>query len=236
MKFMVMHKADAKSEAEVPPTQELIANVGKLLKGAMEGGMFIDAAGLRRSALRVRVSLADGERSVKQGPYQGEHELISECVMLKVDDMSDAIDWGTRLAKAAGREQLEVGTVTEPWDLGVAPKPEGKLPLHALALLKSDARSESGEAPGSALQQVVAEATTAGVLMAKHELLASAHGARLKGPKGARQVFDGPFTESKELVGGFMILEFPSKADAVAWASEYADVVGASEVDVREVR
>lgn len=236
MKFMVMHKADAKSEAEVPPTQELIANVGKLLKSAMEGGTFIDAAGLRHSALRVRVGLAGAERSQTKGPYRGDNELVSECVMLKVDGMPEAIEWGTRLAEAAGRQQLEVGTVTEPWDLGVVPKPEGKLPLHALVLLKGDARSESGEAPNAELQQLVAEGTSAGVVLAKHELLASAKGVRLKGLKGARLVSDGPFAESKELIGGFMILEFPSRADAVTWAGEYADVVGASEVDVREVR
>ena len=45
----------------------------------------------------------------------------------------------------------------------------------------------------------------------------------------------GPFTESKELIAGFMLLTFADKAEAVSFALRYADVVGTPEVDVREV-
>jgi hypothetical protein len=228
MKFMVMHKADAVSEAEPKPTQELLANVGNLVRGAMESGRLLDANGLRSSARRARVSQA-GE--VERGPYSGKSELVANMAHLKVKDMDAAIDWARRYAKAAGAE-VEVGMITEPWDLGVAPKPEGELPLQVLALAK-DTPGREGQPHD--LAPFYAEAKAAGVLVGSHALKPSAHGARISGAKGSRQVYDGPFSEAKELIGGFMLMTFESKAEAVEFALRYADVVGAVEVDVREV-
>ncbi|HEX5659259.1 MAG TPA: YciI family protein [Polyangiales bacterium] len=228
MKLMVMHKADAASETEPKPTQELLANVGNLVRGVMESGRLLDANGLRSSARRARVS-PEGE--VQRGPYAGRNELVANIAHLKVEDMDAAIDWGRRYARAAGAE-VEVGMVTEPWDLGVAPKPEGVVPLQILALAKADLGSEQEARDLTAFYD---EAKAAGVLVGAHALKPSAHGARISGPRGARQVVDGPFSEAKELIGGFMLMTFEDTAEAVDFARRYADVVGAAEVDVREV-
>jgi hypothetical protein len=227
MKFMVMHKADATSESEPKPTQQLLADVGNLVRGAIESGTLLDANGLRSSARRARVS-ATGE--VQRGPYAGANELVSDVAHLKVKDMEAAIAWGGRLAQAAGAE-VEVGMITEPWDLGVAPRPEGELPLQILALLKSSPASEGGARD---LQPFYEAARAEGVLVGAHALKPSAAGARIGGPLGARQVHDGPFAEAKELIGGFMLMTFASKAEAVSFALRYADAVGTPEVDVRE--
>lgn len=235
MKFMVMHKSSAQTEAEELPSSALIANVGALVQGAIQSGTLIDAAGLRASTMRARISFASGERTVERGPFTGKNELLASYAMLTVKTMPEAIEWATRLGKAAGNVDVEVGPVTEPWDLGVVPKPEGELPLRVLALLKADAAAESGAAPSHALEQVLEEARTAAVLVSAQTLLPSAKGARIKGAVGARSVVDGPFAESKELIAGFMLLHFPSKAEAVSFALRYADVVGTPEVDVREV-
>jgi hypothetical protein len=235
MKFMVMHKSSAQSEAEEMPSQELIANVGALVQGAIQSGTLIDAAGLRASSRRARITFASGERFVETGPFTGKNELLAGFATLTVKNMPEAIEWATRLGKAAGNVDVEVGPITEAWDLGMVPKPEGEVPLRVLALLKADAAAESGAAPTAALQKVLAAATKASVLVSAQTLLPSAKGTRIKGAVGARSVVDGPFAESKELVAGFMLLEFPSKLDAVTWAVRYADVVGTPEVDVREV-
>ncbi len=228
MKFMVMHKADAVSETEPKPTQELLANVGNLVRGAMESGRLLDANGLRASTHRARIS-PDGK--VQRGPYGGQNELISDVVHLKVKDMDAAIAWGTRYAQAASAE-VEVGKVTEPWDLGVAPKPEGEVPLQVLALLKATPGSERTERNLTGFYDA---ARGAGVLVGSHALKPSSEGARISGAKGSRQVHDGPFSEAKELIGGFMLMTFESKAEATEFARRYADAVGAPEVDVREV-
>ena len=63
--------------------------------------------------------------------------------------------------------------------------------------------------------------TDAGVMLAGEGLRPSKVGAKLTftGPRKATAV-DGPFTEAKELVGGFWIIDVPSKADAIRWMSQ----------------
>lgn len=238
MKFMVMHKSDARTEAAIPPTPELIQEVGKLLQTARENGTLIDGAGLRQSATRVRLTFAGGKRTVKRGPYKGDNELLAGFAMLKVNNMDEAIEWASHFAKVVGDVEIEVGPVTEPWDLGMMPKPDDA-PLRVLAMHKADKQSEAGVPPSpklmSDMAQLIEQMTKAGVFISAQGLAPSAKGARIKTSAGKHTVIDGPFAESKELVSGFMILEFKSKAEAIEFGKRYADVVGAEEVDIREV-
>jgi hypothetical protein len=74
----------------------------------------------------------------------------------------------------------------------------------------------------------------AGVLVASEGLNPHGQGARIETKKGKRVVVDGPFTESKELVGGFYILEVPTLDDAIAWALRCPTGLGFD--DVLEIR
>ena len=74
----------------------------------------------------------------------------------------------------------------------------------------------------------------AGVLVAAEGLNPAGKGARIEVKKGKRAVVDGPFTESKELVGGFYILEVPSLEAAIEWALRAPSGLGFD--DVLEIR
>jgi hypothetical protein len=74
----------------------------------------------------------------------------------------------------------------------------------------------------------------AGVLIAAEGLNPAGKGARIEVKKGRRTVVDGPFTESKELVGGFYILEVPSLEAAIEWALRAPTGLGFD--DVFEIR
>jgi hypothetical protein len=74
----------------------------------------------------------------------------------------------------------------------------------------------------------------AGVLVAAEGLNPSGRGARVQVKNGRRTVVDGPFAESKELVGGFYILEVPSLDEAIAWALRAPTGLGFD--DVMEIR
>ena len=74
----------------------------------------------------------------------------------------------------------------------------------------------------------------AGVLVAAEGLNPAGKGARVEVKKGKRTVVDGPFTESKELVGGFYILEVPSLEAAIEWALRAPTGLGFD--DVFEIR
>lgn len=74
----------------------------------------------------------------------------------------------------------------------------------------------------------------AGVLVASEGLKPDGNVARVEAKKGKRAVVDGPFTESKELVGGFYIIEVDSEQEAIEWALRCPTGLGFD--DVLEVR
>jgi hypothetical protein len=72
----------------------------------------------------------------------------------------------------------------------------------------------------------------AGVLLALDGLHPSAKGARVSFGGGKRAIVDGPFSEAKEVIGGYWLIQVKSKAEAVEWASRCP----AQDGDVIEVR
>jgi hypothetical protein len=81
--------------------------------------------------------------------------------------------------------------------------------------------AEAGPPPSpeafAAMQQYNEELVKAGVLLAAEGLTATSQGARVKFNGDERIVIDGPFTEAKELVAGFTILQVKSKEEAIEW-------------------
>jgi hypothetical protein len=237
MRFMVMHKVDAKMEAGGRPDPRIIEHMGALVQEGLRTGLFVTGAGLQRSAQRVRVKNAGGEVSVTRGPYAGDNELVASYAMVKVRSLEDALPHVRRFAQASGECEIEVGPVVEPWDLGMMPKPAGEIPVQLLLLTKADAQFERGEASNekrsSALQVLVDSLAENGALLVSGALAPSAQGVRALPTAGKRTWVDGPFAESKELIAGFSVLEVPSLRDAIAWADRYAEILVDSEVDVR---
>jgi hypothetical protein len=239
MRFMVMHKVDAKGEAGEPPSQEIIERMGELIGESMKSKVCVDGAGLHRGARRVRVKPRGEATTTVRGPYPGENELVASMAMIKTKSMDEATEVAERFARAAGNVEIEVGPVVEAWDLGIMPKPKTEYERFLL-LLKGDTKSESGIAPtpedGAAMTALEAELSRAGVLLKRVMLAPSSKGKRLaSGPKNERKWTDGPFSESKELIGGFAVLELPSIGDATAWADRYVAILGDNEVDIREL-
>ena len=83
--------------------------------------------------------------------------------------------------------------------------------------------------------KLVEEGMKAGWLLATEGCLPSALGARVRSTNGKLSVTDGPFTESKELVGGFAILRANSKQEAIQLAKDFLQVVGEGECELRQI-
>ena len=231
MRYMVMHKVDANMEAGGPPPRKVIEEMGAFVGKAIKDGVFKDGAGLHPSAKRVRIQLRGGKRTVTKGPYPGGNELLASFALIHAASMDHAVEIATRVAGAIGDVEIEIGPVVEGWDLRGAPRPEGT-PHRFLLLRKGDAATESGAAPSPAVAHVLEELTKEGIVQSTTALAPSKKGTRLS---VARTWTDGPFTESKELVAGFSIIEVPTVADAKAWAEAYGAILVDCEVDVREV-
>jgi hypothetical protein len=83
--------------------------------------------------------------------------------------------------------------------------------------------------------KLIEEYMKAGVLLATEGCLPSALGARVRLSNGKVTVTDGPFIESKELIGGFAVLEASSKAEAIELTKKFLDVAGDGECEIRQL-
>ena len=82
--------------------------------------------------------------------------------------------------------------------------------------------------------RLIEEMTRAGVLIRTDGLQHSSRGARVHiTDDGKFSITDGPFTESKEVVGGYAIIDVPSKAEAIEWTKRFLKVVGRGTSEIR---
>src|SRR5471030_842573 len=108
--------------------------------------------------------------------------------------------------------------------------------MRFMLIIKANDASERGEMPtmetivemGKFNQQLI----DAGVLLAGDGLQASSKGARVFLSGAKRTVVDGPFAETKELVGGFWMLQVKSKEEAVEWARRCPNPQGDGEAQI----
>lgn len=98
------------------------------------------------------------------------------------------------------------------------------MPYMLLIVEPVDQRAGRSEAEGQALYQrmldFTAELQQRGVLMNSSSLAATREGARLRVRDGRRQVVDGPFAETKEMVGGYFLIDVATRDQALAIAAE----------------
>jgi hypothetical protein len=236
MKLMVMHKVNAEMEAGALPKPELVQSMGALIGEMAAKGVFQGGEGLGASATRARVRFERGEHRVEKGPYAGRHELVAGYCLLRARSLEEAIGWTGRLARALGEGgEVEVGPVHEPWDFG-APVPEPRPLPRFLALAKADAKAESGTAFLPRVSAPLDEMKRADVLIAAAGLAPSAQAKRVQQRKDRRDIVDGPFAESKELIAGYAVMQVASWEEALDWSTRFARIIGSDvEMDLRPV-
>ena len=81
----------------------------------------------------------------------------------------------------------------------------------------------------------IEEATKAGVLVAAGGLGPADEGTKISLKDGKFTLLDGPFTEAKELIGGWALMEVRDKNEAIEWTKRFLSVVGEGESTVRPV-
>ena len=111
--------------------------------------------------------------------------------------------------------------------------------MQFMIIVKSGASCEAGREPGrdaiAAVGNYTQELRRAGALVELSRLEPSAKGARIQFSGGKPLVIDGPFAETKELIGGYWIIEADSREEAIEWATRFPSRVG-DEDTVVEVR
>jgi hypothetical protein len=113
--------------------------------------------------------------------------------------------------------------------------------MRFMIIVKATARSEADVMPGEALLAAMAayheELARAGVLLDANGLKATRHGWRVRHDgRGRREVIDGPFAETKELIAGYTLIQVRSREEAIEWSRRFPNPTldgSACDVEVR---
>src|SRR5436309_3441393 len=112
--------------------------------------------------------------------------------------------------------------------------------MRFMVMVKASKDSEAGVLPDEKLFADMGkyneELVKAGVMLAAEGLQPSSKGARVRFSGEKRTVIDGPFTEAKELIAGFWLIQVKSKQEAIEWVKRCPNPLdGDSEIEIRQV-
>ena len=125
MRFMIIVKATADSEAGKMPSQQLLTEMGKYNEQLVNAGVLLAAEGLHPSARGARVKFEGNKRTVVDGPFAETKELIAGFWLIQVKSKEEAIEWVRRCPNPfEGDCEIEIRQVFEMEDFGDAVTPE----------------------------------------------------------------------------------------------------------------
>jgi hypothetical protein len=96
----LMYSVDGDDAANVPPSAELMAEMGKLIEETSKAGILLATGGLGPTSTRVRSS--GGKYTVTDGPFTETKELTGGFALIEVKTKDEAIEWAKRFRKIVG--------------------------------------------------------------------------------------------------------------------------------------
>src|SRR5687768_3881321 len=96
MKFMMLLKADRRTEAGVLPTRDELTRMGKYNQELIDAGVLLDGAGLHPTSRGARVTWKNGTPAVVDGPFAETKELLAGYWTIKVNSLEEAIAWAKK--------------------------------------------------------------------------------------------------------------------------------------------
>jgi hypothetical protein len=126
MRFMIIRKADAQTEAGAMPTTQLLAAMGKYMEEMAQAGVLLSGDGLQPTSKGARVKFSGGKPSVIDGPFAETKELLAGFSIIQVKSREEAIEWVKRwpTIDGDGQLELEVRQLYEAEDFGPEFTPE----------------------------------------------------------------------------------------------------------------
>jgi hypothetical protein len=126
MRFMVIVKADADSEAGLLPDEKLLAEMGRYNEELVKAGVMLAGEGLHPSSKGKRIRFSGAKRTVIDGPFAETKELVAGFWLIQTRSLEEAIEWVKRAPNPfPGKEsELEIRQVFEADDFGAELTPE----------------------------------------------------------------------------------------------------------------
>jgi len=124
MRFIIMVKATADSEAGTMPGEDRMAAMASYHEALQRAGVLLDASGLHPSSKGWRVRYSDGGRSVTEGPFAGTEQLVAGYTVIQVRSREEAMEWARRFPAPFGEHaegEIEVRQMIDLEDLEPGP-------------------------------------------------------------------------------------------------------------------
>jgi hypothetical protein len=127
MRFMVLIKANEKSEAGVMPSERLLTEMGKFNEELVKAGVLLAGEGLHPSSKGARIHFSGSKRSVIDGPFPETKQLVAGFWLIQVSSREEAIEWVKRIPNPDGDEaEVEIRQVFEAEDFGPELTPDAR--------------------------------------------------------------------------------------------------------------
>jgi hypothetical protein len=270
MRFMMLVKSDVRAEAGVLPDEQLLTEMGRYNQELAKAGAMLAGEGLQASAKGVRVRLSGGRVTVVDGPFAETKELVAGFWLIAAKSKQEAVEWARRVPVKDGEIEVRRLFELEDFPVDSAEQPDGwrddeqrfrdgadaaataaappvRKPgtTRFMVMLKADKRTESDALPDekilTAMGALMQEMAAAGALLSGEGLKPSSTGARVELHGDERTVIDGPFTETKEVIAGYSIIQVKSRLEAVEFAKRWLRIhaegsdVEQSEIEIRQL-
>jgi hypothetical protein len=267
MRFMMMIKTDEQSEAGTMPDPKVFEAMGQFNQALIDSGALLAAEGLAPTSKGAKVKFGGGKPTVTDGPFAEAKELIAGYWLIRANSKDEAVEWAKRcfrtvdeIAGPVGGDtgEIEVRQLFELEDFPVQESESGWREFEAdqrqasvpqvrpgnkqfMVFVMADKDTEAGILPSEELlagmgaynEKLIRE----GVMLSGEGLQPSSKGAKVRYSKGKISVIDGPFTEAKELIAGYSVIQAKSLPEAIEWVKQWPreDTKGERELRVRQV-
>ncbi|WP_095189057.1 YciI family protein [Pseudomonas sp. Irchel 3E19] len=128
MRFMILVKASADSEAGVMPSEELLTAMGNFNEELAKAGILVSADGLQPSSKGARVRFSGEKRTVTDGPFIETKELVAGYWIWEVKSKEEAIEWVKRCPNPmpGTDSDIEIRQIFSAEDFGAEFTPEAR--------------------------------------------------------------------------------------------------------------
>ena len=245
MRFMMLVKASRDSEAGAMPDEKLLAEMMEYNEALSKAGLLLAGEGLHPSSKGTRVHYRKGKFTVVDGPFTESKDIVAGFWLIQAKSREEAIEWAKRIPFREG--EVEIRPLFELDDFPVdpaeqqggwrekeedfrqaSPPPRRPGTKRYMGFVMADEATEAGVLPDEQLLAAMGaffeEGIKAGVILGGEGLQPTSKAARVRYAGKNRTVIDGPFTESKELIAGYSMLQFASKAEAIEWTKRFLQV------------
>jgi len=244
MRFMMLVKATKDCEAGVLPDEKTQVEMGSYNEQLVKADALLAIEKLHASSKGARVRYSQGKITVTDGPFAETKEQVGGFWLIQAKSKDEAVDWAKRAPFQEG--EVEVRPLFELTDFPVDPaeKPDGwrekeeqfrAIPpvqkpgtIRFIGLLKADKDTEAGVLPDekflTAMGTFIEEGVKSGVFLSGEGLQPTSKGFRVRYSGSKRTVIDGPFTETKELIAGYAIIQVKSREEAIEWTKRFVQV------------